>query len=140
MFNTFWLFAFLSVVLVYGKKATVTIPPEYAGELITASVDCVRDTGVDPDMLNQIVQWKLQENDNVKKFIFCVATATGYGDSDGHVVVDKAEKLLSNSHKKKEEFKNILKECNKISGSDKYDTLYKTAKCNREKQPIVFSL
>ncbi|CAH2239533.1 uncharacterized protein LOC120634738 [Pararge aegeria] len=135
----FWSSVFLSVVLVQGKTIFVSIPPEHATEIAAASLECIPKTGVQPDMLLRLVDWNFQESDRIKKFLYCFGTTSGYVDKEGHFYTDKMVKLVGNN-RLKNQFENVLKECNKSVGENKYETLYKASLCFHDKTPILFKL
>lgn len=102
-------------------------------------MDCIQKTGVQADIIQQMLDWTFTDDDRVKKFLYCFGITSGYVDNKGHIQVDKMAKTVGNN-RRKDQFVNAINECNREVGKDKYDTLYKTALCFHDKTPILFKL
>lgn len=97
------------------------------------------NSGIDSETVQRIFAWKLENTESVRKYIYCFATTSGYGDENGHLIKEKMMKLVEND-KRKNEYGNVIDECNKIEGANKYDTMYKTTVCFYKNSPILLKL
>lgn len=97
------------------------------------------DTGVSPDAIVQVKSGKFSNDENFKKFLYCVFRKSGIASKDGHVKVDKVlAKYPSNVDK--EAIKKVLEECNKLDGKDPVDRSFNIFKCFHTKTPVHLGL
>lgn len=97
---------------------------------------CMANSGIDSETMQRILAWKFDNTESVRKYIYCFATKSGYGDENGHLIKEKMMKLVDND-KRKNEYGNVIDECNKTEGANKYDTMYKTTVCFYNNSPIL---
>ncbi|CAH2102749.1 unnamed protein product [Euphydryas editha] len=125
--------------MVYGKTSYVSVPQDEVQNLLNWSMQCMATSGIDSETMQRLFTWKFDNTETVRKFIYCFATSSGYGDKNGHFVKEKMMKLVAD-HKRRNEYGDVIDECNKSNGSDKYDTMYKTAVCFYKNSPILLKL
>ena len=103
-------------------------------KLVEISADCISSIGLNDEELKQVTEWKLENNEQTKKLLYCFASKLNNVDKKGHVIVDEGVKLAVS--KKRAAFGDAIKKCNHLEGSDKYDTLFKISICVRDKENI----
>nr|WHU27545.1 odorant binding protein 27b [Heliconius charithonia] len=136
--NTLWCFLFLSIALVNGKSVFI-IPPEYAGDILKATADCINSTGTGVGAIQKILSGTLENSEPFKKFLYCFSFKSGYIDSNGHFNLDKMTSLIGN-HKDKAKYIDVINQCNKSKGGSTLDTVYEISLCFKENTPIYFSI
>ncbi|XP_038223005.1 uncharacterized protein LOC119840454 [Zerene cesonia] len=133
-------FCLLIVVpLIRGEADYIQPPQSEVPRLLEISINCVSETGVDSDTLFKLMTWTFKKTPNTSKFMYCFLTKAGFADSEGQFVKDTVVRLVGN-HKRKDEFANVIEECNKTPGKDKFDRLYRVVGCAHDKSPILFSI
>ncbi|XP_072937256.1 uncharacterized protein [Epargyreus clarus] len=122
------------------SKEVYKLPPEKAVAAQKISIPCVEAHHVDPNILAKLMSGTLPHDDEaIKKYLYCFTLKAGFIEEDGHIVVDKLATLLGN-HPLLEEFKEALRNCNKITKENHLETVIEMNACIRRTAPVIFTL
>ncbi|XP_041975230.1 uncharacterized protein LOC121730311 [Aricia agestis] len=129
----------VAYVVANAQKEYIPLPQEVVPKIGDSAFTCLSKNGLDQEALPKLLAGEIQDTPQIRKFIQCFATGSGYGDKNGHFKEDKMVKLVGN-HKSKDKYRSVVQECNKSQGSNSEDTLFQTVICFVKKSPILFTL
>lgn len=110
----------------YFQSAELSQKQKEAVKKFTA--ECVKETGVRPELLAQAKKGQFSDDEALKKFTLCFFKKTGILTSDAKLNTDVAlAKLPSNVDKTK--VAKVLEECKKKTGKTHADTAFEIFKC-----------
>lgn len=118
---------------------TIHLTPEQNARLMQNSLQCIVDTGVSPDAIVDVRNGKFSDDENFKKFLFCVFRKSGVANKNGSVKIDNVlAKYPKNINK--EPIKKVLEECSKQEGKDAVNKSFNIFKCFHAKTPVHICL
>ncbi|XP_053613982.1 general odorant-binding protein 83a-like [Plodia interpunctella] len=91
-------------------------------------MQCMKETGVKPDVLKDAKKGNFRDDDALKKFTLCFFQKAGIVDQDGKVNVDAALAKLP-EEVDKAEAETLLDGCKKKTGIDAAETAFEVFKC-----------
>lgn len=92
------------------------------------TAECVKETGVKPELLAQAKKGQFSDDEALKKFTLCFFQKTGILTPEAKLNTDVAlAKLPSNVDKTK--VAKVLDECKKKKGKNNADTAFEIFKC-----------
>ncbi|XP_045502928.1 general odorant-binding protein 19d-like [Colias croceus] len=124
-------------VLVRGDLDIIQPTASEIPGLLPASIFCVAKTGINPNVVHQLISWDVKDTKPTKDYLYCFLRRIGYCDRSGHIKKDKVLYFIGN-YDKKDELANAIDECNKIETNDKYENLFQIADCIHNKSPLQF--
>lgn len=120
----------------------VILDPKLVEQISVNAAKCYKEVGAGPELLTNLIPWKLEENETNGKFLLCLSKELKCDEENGHLNVDHFIALFKSSLKEYdiEIFKQLLKNCNKESGKNQYFTIYKVANCFHTKSPVILAV
>lgn len=101
-------------------------------------MDCIKQTGVNPDLIKEARQGQFAEDEALKKFTLCFFQKSGIFSSDGKLNAEVALSKLP-AGVDKVAVKKVLEDCKTKTGKDAADTAYKIFKCYYKGTPTHIS-
>nr|ALS03856.1 odorant-binding protein 8 [Ectropis obliqua] len=92
------------------------------------AMQCMKETGVKPEMVAEVKKGRLSEDEDLKKFTLCFFQKAGIISPDGKLNVDVALSKLPAGVDKTEAEK-LLNDCKTKKGKTAADTAYEVFKC-----------
>ncbi|KAK9728951.1 PBP/GOBP family [Popillia japonica] len=127
---------------------------ETAEKIKQVSKECIKSTGVDPDLIRRVREGDIVEEDKVKQFVSCVLKTlkledgsfdrsivearlpNGLTDSEKDSILGKCLSLEGNNAEDGGEKDSILGKCLSLEGNNAEDRAFKAYKCYRENAKV----
>ncbi|XP_013194653.1 B1 protein-like [Amyelois transitella] len=117
------------IVVVLGVQAhNVQLPQTQKDKVHLYIMECMKQTGVKPEVLKDAKQGNFKDDEALKNFILCFFQKAGIVDRDGKVNVDAALAKLP-AGVDKGEAKTLLEGCKKKTGKNAAETAFEVFKC-----------
>ncbi|KAJ2947747.1 hypothetical protein O0L34_g9522 [Tuta absoluta] len=101
----------------------------------TYTAECVKETGVKPEVLAEAKKGHFADDEALKKFTLCFFKKSGIISSDGKLNSEAAlSKLPAGVDKAK--VAKVLEECKKKTGKTQADTAFEIFKCYHKGTPV----
>ncbi|KAM3967727.1 uncharacterized protein ACR2FA_011281 [Aphomia sociella] len=131
----FSLFVFAILTVGYAEKRVVLIPDETVPLLLENLNKCGTELGASAEALMAVRLAKPLDTAEFKDILHCFCSRSGFFESDGLVMVDKATLLFPENDR--DIAKKIMKECNKRQETSAADTELGFYKCFVEKSLVT---
>lgn len=106
----------------------MSLTPEQKTNLRTNMAHCIKETGVDLQVVDEAKKGNFADDENLKKFIHCFFKKIGVVDDDGQIHVDVAlQKLPAGIDKAAAE--QLLNDCKAKTGNDAVENAFEVFKC-----------
>ncbi|XP_072943472.1 uncharacterized protein [Epargyreus clarus] len=117
-----------AIFCVSWAKLHIRIQPTAVLELRQHAELCEKETGIPAANLKKIIDFPLPTDRPTKEFFFCVGYNAGYVADNGHFHLDKISSFEA-VNGTKEEYVNIINECNSVELEDPIETNYSMGDC-----------
>lgn len=104
------------------------ISEEQKNKVIELMKECIKETGVDVEILKKAQIGQYTDDDKLKKQLFCFNKKLGMQNEAGDIMVDVTEKRLANVIKDPAVRKEAVTKCLVKSGTPE-ETAYNSTKC-----------
>ncbi|XP_052748860.1 uncharacterized protein LOC128200214 [Galleria mellonella] len=134
-------FSLLLVLLVtggYAEQRKVPFPAEKMGMFLRVYANCIVESGTIWESLVVLKEGRMSDNNNFRKYVYCVFTSSGYSNKDGHIQEEKSLELFPESDR--QIVKEQIVECNKNQEVDPVDKVSAFYKCFIEKSPVILTI
>nr|WJJ63268.1 odorant binding protein 10 [Pachyrhinus yasumatsui] len=128
-------FVILSVLLIAGVSGTLS--PEVAHKIIKIATECMKDWGLDNEIVFQLMTGEFPEDKAFKEFGLCFTRKTGSIDEQGILQRDVIKQNIELVVKDREEVKRIMKSC-VIQMDVPLETAYHMGKCLHREYLLTF--
>ncbi|XP_068626964.1 B2 protein-like [Battus philenor] len=132
----------VSLVSLWGANASkeiIKFPPETVSKIKAVDAQCVSEVGASDDALQKTFPWNLPNNENNRKYLFCLCNKLKLAKDDGTFDFDVAKKHFTSSSKL-DEIKKVFDECNILSEKDKYELAYEITDCFFNNAPVELAM
>ncbi|XP_047038116.1 general odorant-binding protein 56d-like [Helicoverpa zea] len=116
-------------VLVAGAfAANVSLPPKQNEKANQIATECMKESGLKPEVLAEAKKGHISDDEHLKKFTFCFFKKAGIVSEDGKLNTEVALAKLPPGVDKAEAEK-LLDTCKGKTGKDVTDTVFEIFKC-----------
>ncbi|CAH2102750.1 unnamed protein product [Euphydryas editha] len=121
------------------NSMNVNLSQEQKEKVKTYTAECIKETGVKPEILAEAKKGHLDNDEGLKKFIYCFFLKAGIVSSDGKLNTDVALAKLPTGVDKTAAAK-VLNECKNKKSSSPADIAFEIFKCyyTNTKQHVLF--
>ncbi|XP_013175978.1 PREDICTED: uncharacterized protein LOC106124069 [Papilio xuthus] len=144
LFNIFFIFGMVVAAhaSIEGNKPILPLEGDLVSLITRKGEICVRESGVSPAIMHNLLPWRVEESEINGKFLLCLAKEMEFHDKDGKLKVEKFIDLFYQSLKSQDvdSYKKLLERCNELTGKNAYYTVYKIANCFHTNSPVKMAL
>ncbi|XP_073957530.1 general odorant-binding protein 56d-like [Choristoneura fumiferana] len=132
-------FIVLLAVLAVAYAKNVQLSQTQKEKVQQHTVECMKQSGVKPELLAEAKKGNFKDDESLKKFTFCFFQKAGILNNDGKLNVDVALSKLPQGADKAG-VKKALEQCSAKKGRDAADTAFEVFKCYYRATPthVVF--
>ncbi|CAH0551615.1 unnamed protein product [Brassicogethes aeneus] len=120
-------FAVISVFLLAFAAVSAELTEEQQKKIIENRENCVKETGVDPEMIDRADVGDFTDDPKLQCFAKCFYQKAGFVNDKGEIVMETLKAKLPEENK--EEALAIIEKCKDKKGKDACETAYAIHKC-----------